>query len=47
MSGVYWGLAGTLGTEIVWREREIARERERLCLSVKQCKHRNGNIYVI
>ena len=21
VSGVYWGLAGTLGTEIVWRER--------------------------
>ena len=47
VSEVYWGLAGTLGTEIAWREREIARERERLCPSVKWWKHGNGTISII
>ena len=41
MSGVYWGLAGTLGTKIAWRE------RERLCPSMKQCKHRNSTISIM
>ena len=29
---MYWGLAGTLGTEIAWRERQIAREREAMSI---------------
>ena len=28
MSEVYWGLAGTLGTGIQWRERDSKRERQ-------------------